>query len=141
MAGKSRRGFAAMDEEQRRTIARMGGRAAHQEGTAHEFDSAEATEAGRKGGRAVSQDREHMAAIGRRGGLAAHRRNGTSGNGTSENGTSGNGAVAGPVERPDGAANGFMATGGVERSEIANCTDGGVGLPGPSAEAGPPPGV
>ena len=46
----------------------MGGRAAHQKGTAHEFTSEEAREAGRKGGRAVSQNREHMSAIGREGG-------------------------------------------------------------------------
>lgn len=46
----------------------MGGRAAHQKGTAHEFSSEEAREAGRKGGRAVSQNREHMSAIGREGG-------------------------------------------------------------------------
>ena len=46
----------------------MGGRAAHAKGTAHEFSSEEAREAGRKGGRAVSQNREHMSAIGREGG-------------------------------------------------------------------------
>lgn len=49
-------------------MARMGGRAAHQKGTAHEFSSEEAREAGRKGGRAVSQNRDHMSAIGRGGG-------------------------------------------------------------------------
>ncbi len=57
-----------MDEERRREVARMGGRAAHQKGTAHEFSSEEAREAGRKGGRAVSQNRDHMSAIGREGG-------------------------------------------------------------------------
>ena len=57
-----------MDEDRRREVARMGGRAAHQKGTAHEFSSEEAREAGRKGGRAVSQNREHMSAIGREGG-------------------------------------------------------------------------
>jgi general stress protein YciG len=57
-----------MDEERRREVARMGGRAAHQKGTAHEFSSDEAREAGRKGGRVVSQNREHMSAIGREGG-------------------------------------------------------------------------
>jgi uncharacterized protein len=74
MAGKSERGFAAMDEEQRRRIASKGGRAAHERGTAHEFDSEEAAEAGRKGGEAVSRDRAHMAEIGRKGGHAAHHR-------------------------------------------------------------------
>jgi general stress protein YciG len=57
-----------MDRDKQREIASMGGRAAHEKGTAHEFTSEEAREAGRKGGEAVSQDREHMAAIGRKGG-------------------------------------------------------------------------
>jgi general stress protein YciG len=74
MAGKSERGFAAMDPEQQREIARRGGRAAHESGNAHEFTSEEAAEAGRKGGEAVSRNREHMAEIGRKGGLAAHHR-------------------------------------------------------------------
>lgn len=65
--GRSR-GFAAMDRDKQREIASMGGRAAHEKGTAHEFTSEEAREAGRKGGEAVSRDREHMAAIGRKGG-------------------------------------------------------------------------
>lgn len=47
---KSRRGFAAMDPEEQREIASKGGKAAHEKGTAHEFDSEEAREAGRKGG-------------------------------------------------------------------------------------------
>lgn len=50
--GKQRRGFAAMDEDRQREIAAKGGRIAHERGTAHEFDSEEAREAGRKGGRA-----------------------------------------------------------------------------------------
>jgi general stress protein YciG len=62
------RGFAAMDPERQREIARLGGRTAHQRKRAHRFTTDEAREAGRKGGRTVSQDREHMAAIGRRGG-------------------------------------------------------------------------
>ncbi|SFU80883.1 KGG domain-containing protein [Pseudoduganella namucuonensis] len=65
---KSKRGFAAMDEAQQREIASKGGQAAHQKGTAHEFNSEEARRAGQKGGEAVSRDREHMAAIGRKGG-------------------------------------------------------------------------
>lgn len=44
------RGFASMDEEKRRKIAQKGGKAAHEKGTAHEFTSEEAREAGRKGG-------------------------------------------------------------------------------------------
>ena len=46
----SKRGFAAMDEDKQREIASKGGQAAHKKGTAHEFDSEEAREAGRKGG-------------------------------------------------------------------------------------------
>jgi general stress protein YciG len=68
MTGKSKRGFASMDQAKQREIASKGGKAAHQKGTAHEFTSEEAREAGRKGGEAVSRDRAHMAAIGREGG-------------------------------------------------------------------------
>jgi uncharacterized protein len=67
---KGERGFAAMDAERQREIARKGGRAAHEQGTAHQFSSEEAREAGRKGGIRVSQNRQHMAEIGRRGGEA-----------------------------------------------------------------------
>jgi general stress protein YciG len=68
MTGKSRRGFASMDAARQREIASKGGRAAHAKGTAHEWSSDEAREAGRKGGVTVSRDRAHMAAIGREGG-------------------------------------------------------------------------
>lgn len=68
-ATKSRRGFAAMDPAKQREIASMGGRAAHEKGTAHEFTSEEARHAGRRGGLAVGRDRDYMAEIGRRGGL------------------------------------------------------------------------
>lgn len=46
------RGFASMDPEKQKEIASKGGKAAHQKGTAHEFTSEEAREAGRKGGQA-----------------------------------------------------------------------------------------
>lgn len=46
----SNRGFASMDEDKQREIASQGGKAAHEKGTAHEFSSDEAREAGRKGG-------------------------------------------------------------------------------------------
>jgi general stress protein YciG len=69
-ARKSTRGFASMNPERQREIARKGGRAAHEKGTAHEFTSEEARIAGRKGGQAVSRDRAHMALIGREGGQA-----------------------------------------------------------------------
>ena len=49
---KERRGFASMSAEKQREIASKGGRAAHQKGTAHEWSSDEAREAGRKGGMA-----------------------------------------------------------------------------------------
>lgn len=71
---KSTRGFASMDQSKQKEIASKGGRAAHAKGTAHEFDSNEARAAGRKGGMAVSRNREHMAAIGRRGGEARGQR-------------------------------------------------------------------
>lgn len=45
-----RRGFASMSPERQREIARKGGRAAHEKGTAHEWTSDEARAAGRKGG-------------------------------------------------------------------------------------------
>ena len=67
---KSDRGFASMDPAKQREIASKGGRAAHDKGTAHKFDSVEAREAGRKGGAVVSSNREHMAEIGRIGGKA-----------------------------------------------------------------------
>jgi len=44
------RGFALMDQKRRRKVARKGGRAAHKRGTAHEWTTDEAREAGRKGG-------------------------------------------------------------------------------------------
>jgi len=57
--GSSRRGFASMDEDKQREIASKGGKAAHEKGTAHEFDSAEAAEAGRKGGQARQSNRQN----------------------------------------------------------------------------------
>ena len=48
--GKADRGFASMDRAKQREIASKGGKAAHQKGTAHEWTSDEAREAGRKGG-------------------------------------------------------------------------------------------
>lgn len=62
-----------MDPSRQRAIASKGGKAAHAKGTAHEWTSDEAREAGRKGGEVVSRDRAHMAAIGREGGEARGR--------------------------------------------------------------------
>ena len=47
---KARRGIASMSQEKQREIASKGGRAAHAKGTAHEWSSNEARDAGRKGG-------------------------------------------------------------------------------------------
>lgn len=70
MSEKSKRGFGAMAPERQRAIASKGGKAAHEQGAAHEFTPEQAREAGAKGGRAVASNREHMAEIGRRGGFA-----------------------------------------------------------------------
>ncbi len=48
--GTSRRGFASMSSEKQKEIAQMGGKAAHEKGTAHTWDADEARLAGRKGG-------------------------------------------------------------------------------------------
>lgn len=47
---KVKRGFATLTPEQRKVIASLGGKAAHRNGTAHEFNSEEAKKAGSKGG-------------------------------------------------------------------------------------------
>lgn len=47
---RRRRGFASMDPARQREIASLGGRRAHQLGTAHRFTTEEARAAGRKGG-------------------------------------------------------------------------------------------
>jgi hypothetical protein len=54
---KARRGFAAMSPERQREIARQGGRAAHQQGVAHQWNVAEAREAGKKGGQVSGRRR------------------------------------------------------------------------------------
>ena len=76
-----------MDRGKQKEIASKGGRAAHAKGTAHEFDAGEARSAGRKGGLAVSKNREHMASIGRRGGEARGARS-SNGHASSEVGQS-----------------------------------------------------
>ena len=49
---KDKRGFGSMDEDKQREIASEGGKAAHESGNAHEWDSEEARKAGQKGGKA-----------------------------------------------------------------------------------------
>jgi uncharacterized protein len=55
---RSRRGFAGMDPALVRALASRGGKAAHEQGTAHEFTSEEARAAGRKGGLASHRPRD-----------------------------------------------------------------------------------
>src|SRR5678815_2708405 len=57
---KEDRGFASMDRSKQREIASKGGKAAHQKGTAHEWTSEEAREAGRKGGMASHRRRSEL---------------------------------------------------------------------------------
>lgn len=69
-----------MDPEKQRAISSVGGKAAHEKGTAHQFTSEEAQIAGRKGGKkggkTTSQNRDHMAKIGRNGALARNSKKG-----------------------------------------------------------------
>lgn len=75
----STRGFASMDPQRQREIASRGGKAAHQKGTAHEFNTEEARAAGSKGGQVAHRkgtahefDSEEARAAGRKGGQAGH---------------------------------------------------------------------
>jgi general stress protein YciG len=61
----SKRGFASMDREKLRELARRGGKAAHAQGKAHEWTSEEASAMGRRGGLAVSANRAHMRELSR----------------------------------------------------------------------------
>ena len=61
--GHSKRGLASADEKTRSEVARKGGQAVSR-------NRQHMAEIGRKGGVAVSRDREHMAEIGRKGGEA-----------------------------------------------------------------------
>lgn len=68
---QKKRGFAAMSPERQKEMAAIGGRAAQRMGRAHRFNSEEAKIAGQRGGKIVSQNRAHMAEIGRRGGSSS----------------------------------------------------------------------
>lgn len=48
-----------MSDQKQRQIASMGGKAAHANGTAHQFTSEEARQAGRKGGEARGRKRKN----------------------------------------------------------------------------------
>ena len=60
---KEDRGFASMDRSKQREIASKGGKAAHQKGTAHEWTSEEAREAGRKGGMASHRRKQEQQGV------------------------------------------------------------------------------
>src|SRR5437016_4335652 len=60
MVAKEDRGFASMDRSKQKEIASKGGKAAHQKGTAHEWTSEEAREAGRKGGMASHRRKQEQ---------------------------------------------------------------------------------
>jgi uncharacterized protein len=79
--GKGKRGFASMDPAKQKKIASSGGKAAHEQGKAHEFTSEEARVAGRKGGKAAHAKgaaHEFSSAeakeAGKKGGKAAHEK-------------------------------------------------------------------
>lgn len=74
--GTSNRGFAAMDAQKQKEIARKGGEAVSR-------NRQHMAEIGREGGEAVSKDRRHMAEIGREGGKASHGGNNTGSRGGS----------------------------------------------------------
>jgi uncharacterized protein len=94
-----------MDPSRQRDIARKGGRAAHEKGTAHEFSSEEARAAGRKGGYSVSADRSHMSRIGRLGGKTSAGRRQSQGAATGSNpGMEAHESAAGSPEADQGAA-------------------------------------
>jgi general stress protein YciG len=85
-----------MDRAKQREIASKGGKAAHQKGTAHEWTSEEARDAGRKGG------------------IASHRRRREQQGGSSEAGESNDGRV---VAMDRGMSRGDMSS-GMGRSDM-----------------------
>ena len=77
---KKPRGFAAMDPDMQREIARKGGKSLPPEKRSFSQNRDLAATAGSKGGKAVpsanrsfSQDRELAATAGKKGGIAAHK--------------------------------------------------------------------
>jgi len=99
------RGFASMDAHKQREIARKGGRAAHEKGTAHEFTADEARAAGRKGGERVSANREHMSRIGRIGGKSSAGRRQSNRQSNGHNGHNRNNGHPGEFRSTAGAGN------------------------------------
>jgi general stress protein YciG len=76
---KEDRGFASMDRAKQRDIASKGGKAAHQKGTAHEWTSEEARDAGRKGGLASHKRRREQMLAGSGGEMSESSSAGSSG--------------------------------------------------------------
>src|SRR4051794_38278247 len=76
------------DSEQAREAGRKGGKAAHERGTAHEFDSDEARAAGRKGGEASRR--------GRSGGSSANKRLFHTGDSSEQRANAGREAIKAP---------------------------------------------
>jgi hypothetical protein len=74
IVAKEDRGFASMDRVKQREIASKGGKAAHQKGTAHEWTSEEARDAGRKGGIASHRRRREQMAAGNAGSVTEEAR-------------------------------------------------------------------
>jgi general stress protein YciG len=86
MVAKEDRGFASMDRSKQREIASKGGKAAHQKGTAHEWTSEEAREAGRKGGMASHRRKQEQQS----GGGSSSGNEGNEGGGDQMTGRGGN---------------------------------------------------
>ena len=81
---KEDRGFASMDRNKQREIASKGGKAAHQKGTAHEWTSEEAREAGRKGGMASHRRKQEQQGGAQSGGDTAGSSNSEMGGGDNQ---------------------------------------------------------
>jgi general stress protein YciG len=94
---KEDRGFASMDRAKQREIASKGGKAAHEKGSAHEWTSEEARDAGRKGG------------------IASHRRRREQQTGASGEGLPNTGdEPASSIDRGDRAAAGSAGDGDID---------------------------
>ena len=70
----SKQGFAAMDPERQREVARHGGQRAQSLGKGHTLTQEDRRAGGKKAGQAVSRNRAHMAEISRKGVNARRRR-------------------------------------------------------------------
>ena len=99
------RGFASMDDDKQRAIAAEGGRAAHEQGSAHEFDSDEAREAGRKGGEARAQNVAQNADRDQQGQFAGGNDNSRGGSQSSSSGGGGTQSSGGSSAGSSGGRN------------------------------------